>query len=309
MDENNNNETQNEEVTVQEETSKKKIKKSLIFYSLVPVAVLMAIQTLAQIPFFILSVVNVINEGYNVDDIYAFLMAMNQDLNDKYLNIIYAVYAVLGITVFGIWYYKGFVKKRPKIKYKNVFGAKSLIAALLMSIGLYFALEAAGIIIGWISPQTIDDYNKLIEMSGLVDHLFILIAYSVFLGPILEELCFRGVVFGILEDSGIRPGLIILISSLLFGAMHITIPLQMLYAALVALAIGFLRYKYRSVLYTVILHILFNVVGTFVSEGINNSGLSESLQVIFGGLALFIIAFVFVLINGDKNAYKPETKG
>lgn len=308
MDENTINEPQNEEANVQDGSSEKKIKKSLIFFSIVPAAIMVAIQTVAQIPFYIMSAVNVINEGYSANDIYEFLVALEQDLKDNYLNFVYAIYAVAGIIVFGIWYYKGFYKKRPKRKLGDFIGIKSLSAAVFMTVALYFAVQAAAIVINWISPQIIEDYNALIEMSGLVDNFFVLFVYTIFMAPILEELCFRGVVFGILEDSGIRPGLIILISSLLFGAMHIAIPLQMLYAMFLSLFFGYMRYKYRSVGFTIFIHMMFNILGTFLSEAIDKSGMSEGLMLIFGGIALFIIVFVFVLVNGDKKAYKPEAK-
>ena len=308
MEENTVNEKQNEAVTTGNEAPKKKVRISRVFLSLFPFGVCLMVQTLAQIPFYILAVVDTIKEGYSVDDIDAFLTAFLNIFNDRYLLSMYIVYAVLGITVFGIWYYKGFVKKRPKVKIGDVFGVKSLIALLLSAVSLFFVVNAWGVIVGWVMPRVIEEYNEMIEMSGLVNNSYLLVIYSIFSAPILEELCFRGVIFSILEDSGIRPWFIILISGALFAVMHITIPFQMVYALFIGLFLGYLRYKYRSIMITILTHILFNVFGTFVSDAINESGMGEGAMVIFGGVALCVIAFVFVLVNGDKKAYKPDTK-
>ena len=308
MEENTVNEKQNEAVTTGNEAPKKKVRISRVFLSLFPFGVCLMVQTLAQIPFYILAVVDTIKEGYSVDDIDAFLTAFLNIFNDRYLLSMYIVYAVLGITVFGIWYYKGFVKKRPKVKIGDVFGVKSLIALLLSAVSLLFVVNAWGVIVGWVMPRVIEEYNEMIEMSGLVNNSYLLVIYSIFSAPILEELCFRGVIFSILEDSGIRPWFIILISGALFAVMHITIPFQMVYALFIGLFLGYLRYKYRSIMITILTHILFNVFGTFVSDAINESGMGEGAMVIFGGVALCVIAFVFVLVNGDKKAYKPDTK-
>lgn len=308
MEENIINEQQNDQINAQGGAPKKKVRKGLVFFSLVPFAVLLMVQTISQVPFYTLAVVDVINEGYSADDAYGFIMALNNTLNEKYLVFLYIVYAVLGITIFGIWYYKGYVKKHPKVKLGEVFGVKSVSASVLTAASLYFVINAAAILTNWLFPKVMEEYNELIEMSGLVNNAVILIAYSLIMAPILEELVFRGVIFGVLEDSGIRPGLRILFTTILFSVMHITIPIQMVYAFLVGLMLGFLRYKYRSIRISILTHMLFNFIGTFVSGIIDNSGLGEGAMLIFGGIALIVMVFVIVLVKGDKKAYKPAGK-
>jgi hypothetical protein len=86
--------------------------------------------------------------------------------------------------------------------------------------------------------------------------------------------------------------------------MHL-IPVQVFYATIVALFLGYLRYKYRSIMITVVTHILFNFFGAYVSGIFENLGLGDGIMLIIGGVALFILVLAIVLVNGDKKAYKP----
>ena len=108
-----------------------------------------------------------------------------------------------------------------------------------------------------------------------------------------------------LEKAGVKPGIAILISSILFGAMHLIL-IQVLYAAFFGLFLGFLRYKYRSIKISIFTHILFNFSGTYISLLIETyCPYGEALTLIFGGIAMFVLVTAIVLINSDKKAFKP----
>ena len=297
--------SQNGDNSVKTAPPKRRVRVGYIFLSLVPVAVLMAVQTLAQIPFFILSAIDVANSGNRFSEPSDMLDSIMSTFNERYAAYMYMTYAVIGLIIFSIWYFKGFVKKNPKVKPGDVFGVRSVLAAVLIAIGLFFSINSLLIVINWLMPALIDMYNMMIEAAGVATDTFIVIVYTIILGPVLEELCFRGVTFAILEKSGVRPGIIILISSLLFGAMHM-IPVQVLYATIIGLFLGYLRYKYRSIMITVGAHILFNFFGTYVSGSLEGLGLGEGVMLIAGGVSLFLLVIAIVLINGDKKAYKPS---
>ena len=306
MEENVTNVPQNSDVSVKNDPPKSRIRIGYVFLSVVPVAVLMAVQTLAQIPFLILSCVDVIKgtDPDSIDNFTVFLDAIMMTFNEKYTVYMYLVYSVVGLIIFSIWYIKGFVKKNPKVKIGEVFGVKSILAAVFTAVGLYFSVNALMILVELVLPALIEMYNMMIEAAGVATDTIIVVAYTILLGPILEELCFRGVTFAILEKSGVKPRIIILISSLFFGAMHL-IPVQVFYATIVALFLGYLRYKYRSIMITVVTHIIFNFFGAYVSGIFENLGLGDGIMLILGGVALFILVIAIVLVNGDKKAYKP----
>lgn len=283
--------------------AKKRIRVGFIFLSVVPVAILIMLQTVCQIPFLGLSVYDLIKDGTDINDAMDMTDKMMEVFTEKYAAITYILYAVIGLIIFSIWYYKGFVKKNPRVDLKQVIGIKSILACFGTVVGLYFAINAGFILAERFFPSVIEQYVQLIESSGITNNFLIQVVYAIALGPILEELCLRGVTFGLLEKSGIKPFFVILISGILFGVMHLNL-VQGIYAAFLGFMLGYIRYKYRSLYFTVFTHILFNSIGTYGDELIADIGLKDSVKLILGGLALFVIVFVIVLINGDKKAFK-----
>lgn len=291
------------EVATTKAPAQKKIRVGYIFLAIIPVAVLIFIQTLSQTPFLIVAAKDLVDSGFNSPDVEAVASELMRIFNDKYAFYSYLIYAVVGLIVFGIWYYKGFVKKSPKVKLSQVFGVKSIVAAVGFAVGMQFAINAAFTLIINLFPHALDAYMELMETAGIVDNVLITVVYAIFLGPILEELCLRGVTFGLLEKSGIKPFFIILITGVLFGAMHMNL-VQGIYASFLGFAIGYLRYKYRSVKLTIFMHIFFNLLGSYGMSLLEKIGLSDGMSLILGGIALFVIVFTIVLVNGDKKAYK-----
>lgn len=75
---------------------------------------------------------------------------------------------------------------------------------------------------------------------------------SVVAAPILEEILFRGLIFESCRER-FGSGLALLLSALLFGAIHI-IPVQMINAFVVGLILGYVYLRTRSLLAVIILH-------------------------------------------------------
>ncbi len=305
MSENNVNQVQpaSAQVPAQEP---KRVRVGFIFLSFVPVAVLLVIQTISQMPFMAIAFAETMEEaGGNIPDFVDLVIKMSEVFNAKYAIWSYLLYAVIGLIVFGTWYIKGFVKGKPRFKFSKVFGFKSILASVGIVIGLTFTINAGMTIANWLAPDIMESYKQLMEASGLVDNVLITVVYGILLGPVLEELALRGLTFGYLEKSNIKPFLMILISGILFGAMHLNL-VQGIYASVLGFFLGYLRYKYRSISITIVTHILFNLMGTYGSEALSLLKLSDGAILILGGISLFILAFAIVLINGDSKAYRAE---
>ena len=305
MSENNVNQVQpaSAQVPAQEP---KRVRVGFIFLSFVPVAVLLVIQTISQMPFMAIAFAETMEEaGGNIPDFVDLVIKMSEVFNAKYAIWSYLLYAVIGLIVFGTWYIKGFVKSKPRFKFSKVFGFKSILASVGIVIGLTFTINAGMTIANWLAPDIMESYKQLMEASGLVDNVLITVVYGILLGPVLEELALRGLTFGYLEKSNIKPFLMILISGILFGAMHLNL-VQGIYASVLGFFLGYLRYKYRSISITIVTHILFNLMGTYGSEALSLLKLSDGAILILGGISLFILAFAIVLINGDSKAYRAE---
>ena len=291
------------EVSTAVAAPKKRVRVGMVFLSIVPVAVLLAIQSFTQVPFLVWASLETTTTNSSSLNPVEFSEKLLQTFNEKFAVYAYLLYAVVGLIVFGIWYYKGFVKKNPKVSFKEVFGFKSILATVGIVIGLQFFITAAFVIAFWAVPDVMNNYVELMKMSGLMDNALITIVYGILLGPVLEELCLRGVCFGFLEKSNVKPFVMILISGILFGVMHMNL-VQGIYASVLGFFLGFMRYKYRSLKITVVAHILFNLMGTYGDRLIESLNLPEGGTLILGGLSLFVLVFTVILVNGDNKARK-----
>lgn len=113
--------------------------------------------------------------------------------------------------------------------------------------------------------------NLLIEQAGIpntMEETFLAMSRNPFgilsialLAPILEELLFRGAIQGQLQASGMRPWTAILVSSLIFGVVHMN-PAQIPFAFLLGMMFGWLYYRTGSLLPGIIGHVLNNSVAT-----------------------------------------------
>ena len=286
--------------------SDKKLRIGYVFLSLVPVAIFLVIQTACQMPFFIMASVEAVNNPDAPSDPIDAVYYLMEIFNDKYAVYAYLSYAVIGLVVFGIWYFKSYVKTGPKLKLSQVFGVKSLVAAIAGSLGFFFAINAALTLAEMLIPWAMEEYHQLVELSGLGSDTVITVVYAICLGPILEELVFRGVVFSFLEKSNIKPVFTILITAVLFGFVHMNI-VQGLYAAALGIFLGFMRYKYRSIMITILAHIVLNATGTYGEILLGKFDISDGVYLILGGISLFVIAFSIYLINSDKKTNRSET--
>ena len=112
-------------------------------------------------------------------------------------------------------------------------------------------------------------------------------------GPVLEELLFRGAITKALLQQ-YNPTKAILISALLFGVFHIN-PAQILPAFLIGILLAWTYYKTGSLIPCILMHILNNSLAVYLSikypEAENMDDLINGtpyLIVLFGSILLFI---------------------
>lgn len=115
------------------------------------------------------------------------------------------------------------------------------------------------------------------------------------LGPILEELLYRGAITKALLQK-YAPTKAILISGLLFGIVHIN-PVQVVSAALIGILLAWLYWRTRSLVACILIHILNNSLSVFLSLNYPEVGsmtelLGTPLVVIMTvvALALFLLS-------------------
>jgi membrane protease YdiL (CAAX protease family) len=98
---------------------------------------------------------------------------------------------------------------------------------------------------------------------NVVNHGIVFFIGAILLGPILEELVFRGTILnGMLENY--TPRKAILLSAIIFGLVHGR-PIQIVPAFFWGLLFGYTFYKTRSIILVILLHITVNFTGLLSS--------------------------------------------
>ena len=127
------------------------------------------------------------------------------------------------------------------------------------------------------------------------------------IAPVVEEMIFRGTIQGYLMRRCKNPWTGIIVSALIFGAIHMN-PQQVLYAFLLGTVFGWIYYRTRSLLPVIVGHVLNNSVavvnmkiwGTEDIEAITASGTMTMLPM------LLIIAVGIASLALKLNRELPE---
>lgn len=109
------------------------------------------------------------------------------------------------------------------------------------------------------SSNYVNPIEQVIRNSGL----FLSIAYIIILGPVMEEVVFRGFLLRKVRRFGDVPAM--LISGLTFGLFHMNIS-QFLYAATLGTVFAYIALRTNTIRYTVIIHIIINAIGVLASR-------------------------------------------
>ena len=141
------------------------------------------------------------------------------------------IYIVPG-AVFLTWYYFAFVEKR---------GVRQTLAS--------HTRRLTPACFGWV----ITEYSILWAVATLI------------LPPIVEETIFRGLILQYLGRAGAGFVVANLIQAVLFGVFHMNL-VQGIYTALLGFLLGWLAYRYDSILVPMLLHAIFNLFGTVLVD-------------------------------------------
>lgn len=142
-----------------------------------------------------------------------------------FVAAVFAMYVVSGRHIryiFSPSTYKGIFAKfgLPTVMNKQVF--KHILYGLALGVGMWLVLQAVGFIISQTGGEVLSsDTSEAVVNSG---SLLLLLLVVPILGPIAEELLFRGYILGFLvypdPKNSTRRIAALLFSSMLFAAMH-----------------------------------------------------------------------------------------
>lgn len=208
---------------------------------------------------------------------------------------------MLGIVCFALWYY--YSAGKPKIRApKEVLKSKSVGYLIGLCVSVNILISFAMKIVEKYLPKVMSDYEEILETAGLNDLSVYVMLTAVILAPIVEELCFRGCTIATAKRTGLPFWLINVLQAAVFGAAHMNW-VQSSYAFVLGLLLGYVYHRYNSLWASILLHFVFNFLGTVVTTLI--SGLTV-LNMAIVNIILLVIAvlgmfFCLKWINEDTN--------
>ncbi len=168
-----------------------------------------------------------------------------------------AMYDLMVLAGFGLWYYFRENKYPFRPNYKAAFTAGNVGAIFGIAIFGQFAVELIMAGVSAAFPWMMKSYetvNEMLQMDTLPPALMILIVCIV--GPLAEEMLFRGMIYGKLRRGfSIWPSAIL--SGLIFGVFHGNW-IQGIYATLVGIILALVYEKTQTIWGSCLLHVLFN---------------------------------------------------
>jgi len=186
-------------------------------------------------------------------------------LSKHYGSFIILESAIMFVCLF-VWLYSARKSTWQTVKKDNLSYVKLLISipiamAMLGLVNLYMlGFE-------YLSEQypllknTLDEYIRnasIAQTSTGIESVGYYIGIGILI-PIIEELIFRGIILGEFLST-MNADIAVFLSALVFGTMHMQ-PVQIGYALVCGLILGY-AYLYSNSLYlSIIIHILFNLVG------------------------------------------------
>ena len=188
-----------------------------------------------------------------------------------------------GQVMMGIYLWKAGYISTKKITWSPVSSSYLFFSALaVLTCG--FVVSALAELMKWI-PNIMEQSFDILQ-SGWGGILAIAV-----IGPVLEELLFRGAITKALLQQ-YSPTKAILLSAFLFGVFHIN-PAQILPAFLIGILFAWTYYKTASLIPCILMHILNNSLSVFLSTKYPEA---ENMSDLMDTSSYLIAIFVAVLI-------------
>lgn len=166
----------------------------------------------------------------------------------------YILAILVGTGILLLWKKPRYFKQLFHREKKMTFGTFMQLLCVFMSVQLLFSLLQ--MLVEWLLNLVGLSAMAALEMATVSTDTFSMFLYAGFLGPIAEELLFRGLLLRTLESRGKRFAMFA--TALMFGMFHGNI-LQSPFAMLVGLVLAYVALEY-SIVWAIVLHIFNNFV-------------------------------------------------
>ncbi len=238
-----------------------------------------------------------------VNMVYGFLM--------NHLNLYSCLMYVIPGVVFLLWYYFAFIEPVGV----NEFGKRQtrrlspscFIWLVVLAFAIQHAISLLMALISALMPSAMEEYTELVESSGMTQYSPVWVIATLVLPPLVEETIFRGLILQYLRRAGACFIAANLIQAVLFGIFHMNL-VQGIYTAIFGFLLGYLAWRYDSLLVPMAMHAIFNFFGTAVVE-LENAVLPDFLLGLIVIACVPLTAIVIVMIHfgiGDKKRGKLQ---
>ena len=176
------------------------------------------------------------------------------------------------------------------------------VSGVLLVSGMFIGLNLAIVSIMDLTP-ILDYFPSYIEhMETLANgHILLQILVVGILVPVVEELCFRGVVLNRLA-SWAPTWVAVLISSALFGLLHLNL-FQSLYATIIGVLCGWVYIRTRNLWASIAGHIAFNSINIGLVHYLEVTGTDwPSALAIIPMAVLTVICTIMLRIQANKRS-------
>lgn len=183
--------------------------------------------------------------------------------------------------------------------------------AAAMGIGYVFSIlgNLINLMVSVYSGKSMMDMNPVADMVSDLSPSMVI--YACLLGPLMEELMFRGMLLKRARVFGDRTAVVY--TALLFGMMHGNLN-QFLYATAIGLVLGYAAVKTGRIRHTVVMHVIINSFGMLVAGGeilLERAGMTGMLFLydlaFLAGMLLLIVGAVLILCRYTPTWYRQLT--
>ncbi len=178
-----------------------------------------------------------------------------------------------------------------------------LAGVVLLVPGMQFFSGYLTSLVAWLVPKWMEQYEKLMETAGLGSDKIgpLMFCYAVLLGPVCEELIFRGVTMS-QAKLALPFWLANFLQAALFGLFHMNW-IQGIYAFALGLVLGYVCEKGGSIYYSIFFHILFNFWGTVIGqllENVENKAVAGIIMLVSMIVSITVGSLLFVFGMNKK---------
>ena len=237
-----------------------------------------------------------------------------QLLNVKvdFLNNYLVTYIANAISIYGVGYliFKLVLRKTEQVEQKEKKKMKfwEFIALICVTIGgAQFVNLVSQMIINVVKILLgIEIQDNVQDIITHANPIFTVIFVAI-IGPIFEELIFRGTLFKKLRAYGDKTA--ILYTAIAFGLFHCNIP-QIPFAIVVGLFLGYAKVKTNNIIYPIIMHIALNSLSalTIIAMQFGLEAMQMGIVLLIIALVLFSVIFLPIRLTTKKLNIENESK-